>query len=42
MSPRLLKIMLGARLDNFDITVDDIDDASSTSREDKEVSPRAA
>ena len=35
------KIMLGARLDNFDITVDDIDDASSTSREDKEVSPRA-
>ena len=31
----------GARLDNFDITVDDIDDASSTSREDKEVSPRA-
>ena len=35
------KIMLGARLDNFDITVDDIDDASSTSREDEEVSPRA-
>ena len=35
------KIMLGARLDNFDITVDDIDDASYTSREDKEVSPRA-
>ena len=35
------KIMLGARLDNFDITMDDIDDASSTSREDKEVSPRA-
>lgn len=35
------KIMLGARLDNFDITVDDIDDASSTSREDKEVSSRA-
>ena len=35
------KIMLGARLDNFDITVDDIDDATSASREDEEVSPRA-
>ena len=35
------KIMLGARLDNFDITVDDIDDATSASREDEEFSPRA-
>lgn len=35
------KIMLGARLDNFDITVDDIDDATSASRKDEEVSPRA-
>lgn len=35
------KIMLGARLDNFDITVDDIDDATSATREDEEISPRA-
>lgn len=35
------KIMLGGRLDNFDITVDDIDDATSRSREDGEFSPRA-
>jgi len=35
------KVMLGARLDNFEITVDDIDDAASTSREDEEISPRA-
>ena len=35
------KIMLGGRLDNFDITVVDVDDAVTTSRKDEEFSPRA-
>ena len=36
-----LKLMLGARLDTFDITVKDIKSGTSQSREDDEVSPRA-
>jgi len=36
-----LKLMLGARLDTFDITVKDIKSETSQSREDDEVSPRA-
>ena len=36
-----LKLMLGARVDTFDITVNDIKAGSSQSREDEEVSPRA-
>ena len=36
-----LKLMLGARVDTFDITVKDIKSGTSQSREDDEVSPRA-
>ncbi|MGC6475204.1 MAG: TonB-dependent receptor [Parvibaculales bacterium] len=36
-----LKLMLGGRFDEFDIRVDDIDDATSESRKDAEFSPRA-
>ncbi len=36
-----LKLMLGARVDTFDITVMDIKSGTSQSREDDEVSPRA-
>ena len=35
------KIMLGGRFDNFDITVRDIKNGTSETREDEEVSPRA-
>ena len=35
------KIMLGGRFDSFDITVRDIKNGTSESREDEEVSPRA-
>ena len=33
--------MLGGRIDNFDITVDDVKGGTSQSRDDDEVSPRA-
>ena len=36
-----LKVLLGGRLDNFDITVRDIKNGTSESREDEEFSPRA-
>ncbi|MDG1664787.1 MAG: TonB-dependent siderophore receptor [Hyphomicrobiales bacterium] len=36
-----LKIMLGGRFDSFDITVRDIKNGTSETREDEEVSPRA-
>ena len=36
-----LKIMIGGRFDNFDITVRDIKKGTSETREDEEVSPRA-
>jgi len=36
-----LKLMLGARVDSFDITVKDIKSGTSQSREDDELSPRA-
>ena len=36
-----LKIMLGSRFDSFDITVRDIKNGTSETREDEEVSPRA-
>ncbi|RPG51568.1 MAG: TonB-dependent siderophore receptor [Gammaproteobacteria bacterium TMED104] len=36
-----LKLMLGARVDTFDITVKDIKSGTTQSREDDEVSPRA-
>jgi len=36
-----LQVLLGARLDNFDITVKDVKNADTQSREDEEVSPRA-
>ena len=36
-----LKVMLGGRIDNFDITVDDVKGGTSQSRDDDEFSPRA-
>jgi len=36
-----LKLMLGGRIDNFDITVDDVKGGTSQSRDDDEFSPRA-
>tara|TARA_B100000963_G_scaffold358544_1_gene383424 strand:- start:607 stop:2691 length:2085 start_codon:yes stop_codon:yes gene_type:complete len=36
-----LKLMVGGRMDRFDITVTDIKNGSAASREDKEFSPRA-